>query len=69
MAASVGVTSSDGLRRQRDAEPFGDPSEIGLAPAVTKQERNRDGLPNGAVLRWRHLMNIPPKMANLILNR
>jgi len=44
MAATVAVGGVDRLRRQRDAEPPGDPGEIGLAPAVTKQERNRDGL-------------------------
>ena len=44
MAASVVVTAGEGLRRQRDAEPSGDPGQVDLAPAVTKQERNRDGL-------------------------
>jgi hypothetical protein len=44
MAATGAVSGVDRLRRQRDAEPPGDPGEIGLAPAVTKQERNRDGL-------------------------
>src|SRR5262245_60989858 len=44
MAATGAVSGVERLRRQRDAEPPGDPGEIGLAPAVTKQERNRDGL-------------------------
>src|SRR5438128_1712647 len=44
MAASVGVDGVECLRRQRDSEPRGDPREVDLAPAVTKQERNRDSL-------------------------
>jgi hypothetical protein len=44
MAASGGVGVRECLRRQRDAEAFGDPGQVGLAPAVTKQERNRDSL-------------------------
>jgi hypothetical protein len=44
MAASVVVIADESLRRQRDAKPFGDLGEVDLAPAVTKQERNRDGL-------------------------
>jgi hypothetical protein len=44
MAASVVVTASECLRRQRDAGPFGDPGEIDPVPAVTKQERSRDSL-------------------------
>ena len=41
--AATGAVGGDDLRRERDAEPPGDPGEIGLAPAVTKQERHRDG--------------------------
>ena len=44
MAASVLMGVLERLRRQRDAESSGDPAQIDLAPAVTKQERNRNGL-------------------------
>ncbi len=37
MAASVVVAAREGLRRQRDAEPPGDPGQVNLAPTVTKQ--------------------------------
>jgi hypothetical protein len=43
MVATAAVGVVDDLRRQREAEPPGDPCEIGVAPAVTQQERHRDG--------------------------
>jgi hypothetical protein len=43
MADFGNVGAFERLRRQPDAKPPGDPGEIGLAPAVTKQERDRDG--------------------------
>ena len=43
MAGFGDVGVFERLRRQPDAKPPGDSGEIGLTPAVTKQERHRDG--------------------------